>query len=815
MVESAAFPGGYYRNTFEAPNESEGSGSSAQIDTEVTASENSTTPARKCIMLNPNDEDPYGVQRQVISLYNMTQSERRDLIYRLKMELEQTKIVLRNAELQRMNPVAMSSTSDRVGFSSAHKLSSRASNTKKPSDFAMGSGKKVRHQTGTSRGWNRGTSGKFESSKEPMTSTPNITLMKQCDTLLKKLWSHPHSWVFQAPVDVVKLNIPDYLTIIEHPMDLGTVKKNLASGLYSSPHEFAADVRLTFTNAMTYNPPGHDVHIMGDILSKLFEARWKTIEKKLPACSMQTLPAISLELNDEGKAAISVPPTKKRKMASPIRECVPEPVKPLMSAEERHKLGRQLESLLDELPAHIIDFLKKHSSNGGEIAEDEIEIDIDVLSDEVLVTLQNLLDEYIQNKEAKQANVEPCEIELINGSGPSTSSVQRGNELADEYVGGNEPPISRSSSDSESGSSEDLSDDAKPMVQDDSAKMPETANSEAQRDENTRIEFEGSQSTGALEQMDICSQQKPGTDESDGQHEGNMLETPASSEKRYRAALLKNRFADIILKAREKPLPQNGIKGDPERLRKEREELELQKKKEKARLQAEAKAAEDARRQAEAEAAAEAAAEAKRKREVEREAARQALLKMEKTVEINENSRFLEDLEMLSSSAPEQLPSSADETSPERPLDALGSFNLRGSNPLEQLGLYMKQDDDEEEPEARATVPKPDETSPERPLDALGSFNLGGSNPLEQLGLYMKQDDDEEEPEAPAVPKPDETSPERPLDALGSFNLKESNPLEKLGLYMKQDDDDDVEEPEAQAPAVPKLGNDVEEGEID
>ncbi|KAL1197983.1 Transcription factor GTE8 [Cardamine amara subsp. amara] len=781
MVESAAFPGGYYRNTFEAPEESEGSGSSAQIDTEVTASENSSTPARKCIMLNSNDEDPYGVQRQVISLYNMSISERRDLIYRLKLELEQTKIVLKNAELQLLNPASLSSTSDRVGFSTAQKLSSRVNNSKKPSDFAMGPGKKVRQQTGTSRGWNRGSSGKFQSSKES-----------------------------KAPVDVVKLNLPDYLTIIKHPMDLGTVKKNLASGVYSSPHEFATDVRLTFTNAMTYNPPGHDVHIMGDILSKLFEARWTTIEKKLPACSMQTFSAITLEPNEERKAAISVPPAKKRKMASPIRVSVPEPVKPLMTAEERHRLGRQLESLLEELPAQIIDFLKKHSSNGGEIAEDEIEIDIDVLSDEVLFTLQDLLDEYVQNKEAKQSNVQPCEIELLNESGPSNSSIQRGNDFADEYVGGNEPPISGSSSDSEFGSSEDQSDDAKPMIEEDASKMPEIANSEAQRDEDARINdhFEGTQSTGAPEQMDICSQQKPSSDESDGQHEGNILETPASSEKRYRAALLKSRFADIILKAREKTLPQNGNKGDPERLRKEREELELQKKKERARLQAEAKAAEDARRQAEAEAAAEAAAEAKRKRELEREAARQALLKMEKTVEINENSRFLEDLEMLSSSAPEQLPSSADETSPERPLDALGSFNLRGSNPLEQLGLYMKQDDDEEEPEA-PVVPKP-----ERPLDALGSFNLGGSNPLEQLGLYMKQDDDddEEEPEAPAVPKPDETSSERPLDALGSFNLNGSNPLEQLGLYMKQDDD---EEEEHEAPAVPNLANDVEEGEID
>lgn len=69
---------------------------------------------------------------------------------------------------------------------------------------------------------------------------------------------------------------------------------------------------------------------------------------------------------------------------------------------------------------------------------------------------------------------------------------------------------------------------------------------------------------------------------------------------------------------------------------------------------------------------------------------------MEKTVEINENCQFLKDLEMLGS-APERLPSSVDETSPDHTHDGLGSFKLRGSNPLEQLGLYMKVDDEEEE----------------------------------------------------------------------------------------------------------------------
>lgn len=71
---------------------------------------------------------------------------------------------------------------------------------------------------------------------------------------------------------------------------------------------------------------------------------------------------------------------------------------------------------------------------------------------------------------------------------------------------------------------------------------------------------------------------------------------------------------------------------------------------------------------------------------------------MEKTVEIDETSRFLEDLEMLRTVAPEQLLSSVDEISPEhQSQDGLGSFNFGGTNPLEQLGLYMKVDEVEEE----------------------------------------------------------------------------------------------------------------------
>jgi membrane protein involved in colicin uptake len=183
----------------------------------------------------------------------------------------------------------------------------------------------------------------------------------------------------------------------------------------------------------------------------------------------------------------------------------------------------------------------------------------------------------------------------------------------------------------------------------------------------------------------------------------NVSEKQVPPAKQYRAAVLLNRFADTIFKAREKTLDQVAKK-DPEKLQHDMEELERLRREERARIQAEAKAAEDARKRAEAAAAAEAAAEAKRQREREREAARKALQQMEKTVDINEGNLFLKDLEMLGTvTSGEQFPSSVGETSPTHTPEGLG-FQL-GSNPLEQLGLYMKNDDEEDEEGESADEP--------------------------------------------------------------------------------------------------------------
>ncbi|EEF50952.1 bromodomain-containing protein, putative [Ricinus communis] len=701
----------------------------------------------------------------------MSSSERKNLIRRLRFELEQIRLLQKKLEVQKINAVTLSSSSDILSCSNGTN-GPRAAKFNKSAMLTSGPVKKA-NPSDKIREWNRSSSGRFKSTKQP--SAPlatNMMVMKQCETLLSRLMSHQYGWVFKEPVDVVKLNIPDYYTIIKHPMDLGTIKSNICSGLYSSPLEFLADVRLTFRNAMEYNPKGSDVHIMADTLSKFFEVRWKAIEKKLPKIDTHGLPSKSGPREDLQITEIS--PIKKRKISSYQHEIVAVPVRRVMTDDEKQKLGKELESLLGEMPIHIIDFLKDHSSNGRDAGEDEIEIDIDDLSDDTLFTLRRLLDDYLLEKQKSQARVEPCEIELLNESGLSNSSMQqqKGNDAADEDVdiGGNEPPVSSyppveiekdtgnkgtkcissgSPTGSDSDSSSESDTDAKALSPTTATKVNGNFGSGPQLDDKTsavdllernrtlntskfwnklnttgiynnyrlpiaiRLEMKNHnippflevalvlmcddpESVSGLDQLEQTSQQKPSSVESDCCQDGDSApnERQVSPDKLFRAAMLKNRFAETILKAREKTLSQVD-KGDPEKLRREKVELELQKKKEKARLQAEAKAAEDARKQAEAAAA----AEARRKRELEREAARQALLKMEKTVEINENSQLLEDLEMLRAAPVEHLPSSVDETSPVHSQDGLGGFKFGGSNPLEQLGLFMKQDEEEEEGE--------------------------------------------------------------------------------------------------------------------
>ncbi|XP_027351739.1 transcription factor GTE10-like isoform X2 [Abrus precatorius] len=730
-----------FRHAVETMGESEGLGSLGRVDTELTASADSCAPKRKCLGMNASGYGSFDVPYQHFSLLKMSSFERRDLKLRLTWELEQVREFQKKIDSINPNIVGLSPSSD-IKSCSAGQKRPKLESQHKTQEVSVPHGKKRPLPGHNGSKTKRSVSGRFENVKAAAPVSSYAALMKPCETLLSRVMSHQFGWVFNTPVDVVKLNIPDYFNVIKHPMDLGTVKSRITSGEYLNPMDFAADVRLTFSNAMTYNPPGNDVHIMADTLSKFFETRWKAIGKKIPV--IDCVPSeplrptrVEMEISDR------IPPTKKKKLTPNDAKVKPEPVKRTMTVEEKHKLSLELEAMLGELPEIIVDFLREQSYNAGQTNDDEIEIDIDALSDDTLFKLRKLLDDYMLEKQRFQAKARQCETELLNESGFSNSSMQpcKGNEHVEEdvdIVGGNDPPISNyppleiekdgtnrnskcsssSSSSSESGSSSSADSDSGSSSGSelDVAKASEPLSAtkenvgsgltEDQNKGDPGNSETGKDSTNMGGQVEQSSQTKHVAIETESHQEGESAapKRQVSPEKLYRAALLRSRFADTILKAQEKALEKDE-KRDPEKLRIEREDLERRQKEEKARLQAEAKAAEEARRKAEAEAA----AEAKRKRELEREAARQALQKMEKTVDINEGSQFLEDLEMLSAVHDERMLSFKEETSPDHPQNGLGRIKLQG-NPLEQLGLYMKADDEDEEelPQSGAAGPSND-----------------------------------------------------------------------------------------------------------
>jgi len=104
-----------------------------------------------------------------------------------------------------------------------------------------------------------------------------------CAQVMRGLLLRPGSWPFLEPVDPIALGIPDYHEVIKRPMDLGSVARRLQSGAYPHAGEFAFEVNLVVTNAMTYNPPGHQVHQLAKRLGEVFGQQWQVVCTALDA----------------------------------------------------------------------------------------------------------------------------------------------------------------------------------------------------------------------------------------------------------------------------------------------------------------------------------------------------------------------------------------------------------------------------------------------------------------------------------------------------------------------------------------------------
>ena len=69
-------------------------------------------------------------------------------------------------------------------------------------------------------------------------------------------------------------DFPDYLDYVATPMDLVTVQNKLAAGDYEGSFDaFAKDVRLVWSNCMSYNAENSLISQHAAELSRLFEER--------------------------------------------------------------------------------------------------------------------------------------------------------------------------------------------------------------------------------------------------------------------------------------------------------------------------------------------------------------------------------------------------------------------------------------------------------------------------------------------------------------------------------------------------------------
>ncbi|KAL3851438.1 hypothetical protein ACJIZ3_013320 [Penstemon smallii] len=495
----------------------------------------------------------------------------------------------------------------------------------------------------------------------------------QCSNILKELMNHRNGWIFSEPVDPVKWNIPGYFSIITDPMDLGTIKRKLEGNLYFSVQEFAADVRLTFSNAMVFNPPGDDVHNLAKLLNGNFNTKWKILEAKLKRAnaatdngqdSKQTVGKSSQVTN---QIVLTRAPTR-------VNLCTNR----TMSFEEKFKLRSKLvEVLSGKMRADLHTVFQKFGLT--DLRVERLQSYIDATDDETLLKLRR---EIKVSFDARAGKVEPTKISQ-SGSYLLGKTLQKGTEKCSRSQASS---ILRQSTDSTASKCSSCSSQicncqskiasVQASLSDVSSESSSVHGHCGDSKHDSEVKYPSKSHTNRLgpdsdgpgvvlneESSSDLSTPPPTAASGEGWTSLNVLMSP---KKALRAALLKSRFAATIYKA-----THQGEKSGPLRMQQERERLEREQLEEKVRIEKEIKAAEEAIRT-------KAQAELKMRREREREAARMALENIEKSVEIDENLQILKELEKL----------------------CFPQSNFHGRNPLERLGLYMKDDYLEEDGDA-------------------------------------------------------------------------------------------------------------------
>jgi hypothetical protein len=263
---------------------------------------------------------------------------------------------------------------------------------------------------------------------------------------------------FVRPVDIKKHNIPDYFNVIKHPMDLGTVRKNIEEGVYRGDYRRCFDdILLVFSNAYRYNGPAHYVSNQASSLHKMFLNRVETsgvfspedaekIRSQLPADTAGTPKTQSLGVHPAQRAGggrgrhaqasyadVSRPTLQalvgqwKAVDVRSLLEPIPGDTEPLTAAE-RHQLLLDIRDLPRQFVGSVVQFLQKVAPTAARVeAETELVFRLEDCETVVLRHLRKHVDECLEQLCAEfptlRAAVHPTPAQLSSAATSSTSSA--------------------------------------------------------------------------------------------------------------------------------------------------------------------------------------------------------------------------------------------------------------------------------------------------------------------------------------------------------------------------------------------------------
>ncbi|KAL6843128.1 hypothetical protein ACP4OV_026841 [Aristida adscensionis] len=229
----------------------------------------------------------------------------------------------------------------------------------------------------------------------PLSPALRAAMRKRCAGILTRLRKQKICHWFNSPVDVEGLKLHDYRAIIRNPMDLGTVKENLSAGRYPSHEDFAADVRLTFNNALRYNPPDHQVHKFAATLLSTFEGLYKEAISWLDKECQRLEPPMPLALPPPPpplQPPVPVPVQSQPRMGIGRRPKpkARDPNKREMDEEEKNKLRVEIENLPEEKMVNVLQIVQKRNSDPA-LSGEVVELDFDELDVETLWELDRFV----------------------------------------------------------------------------------------------------------------------------------------------------------------------------------------------------------------------------------------------------------------------------------------------------------------------------------------------------------------------------------------------------------------------------------------